>query len=124
MITEQQKVDLQWLWLNGWPVSAAAEHLNIAETSASRIIATAKVTLAREGRPWPRPSPVDERPTLPRLQPEPVPQPDEPKPQRQRLQTFEEQLARIAAGARLTRTFKPTRPDHPFTLGGVGSSLL
>lgn len=124
MITEQQKVDLQWLWLNGWPVSAAAEHLNIAETSASRIIATAKVALAREGRPWPRPRPADERPTLPRLQPELVPPSADPKPRRQRRQTFEEQLARIAAGARLTRTFKPARPDHPFTLGGVGSSLL
>jgi hypothetical protein len=67
---------------------------------------------------------VAERPTLPRLQPESVMQPAEPKPQRQRRQTFEEQLARIAAGARLTRTFKPARPDHPFTLGGVGSSLL
>lgn len=130
MITEQQMVDLQWLWLNGWPISAAAEHLNIAETTACRIIRTAKVKLARDGQPWPRPRPVADRPALPRKHADPAPPPPtlpplEPKQQpRRRSPTFEEQLARIAAGARLTRTFKPPRPDHPFTLGGVGSSLL
>ena len=35
--------------------------------------------------------------------------------------TFEEQLARVAAGAALVPTFRPSRPDPSRTLGGVTS---
>lgn len=143
MITEQQKVDLQWLWLNGWPVHAAARHLGVAGGSAARIINRVKALMARDGRQWPRTLPPEQRPVFghsvpPRTVAKPSPQPTTPpsaapppvggvqaKPcPRRRPPPLEEQLARIAAGARLTRTFKPARPDHPFTLGGVGSSLL
>jgi hypothetical protein len=126
MITEQQQVDLEWLWLAGWPVQPAAEELGIPPSTAERIILRAKVRMAREGKPWPRALPLAERPILPSRRPPMVvaPPPAAPKPQPPRRPTFEEQLARIAAGARLTRKFKTPSPDHPFTLGGVGSSLL
>lgn len=144
MITDQQKVDLQMLWLNGWPVYSAATQLGIRHSIARRLIEKTKSQLTRDGKPWPRALGPTERPlatlVLPKRTPPapppstpapppspPValaPPPVAPKPQPHRRPTFEEQLARIAAGARLTRAFKPPSPDHPFTLGGVGSSLL
>jgi hypothetical protein len=148
MITDQQKVDLQMLWLNGWPVYSAATQLGIRHSIARRLIEKTKLQLTRDGKPWPRALGPTERPLatliLPRraisVEPPPAPPPlaakptpppvslaqppAAPKPAPQRRPTFEEQLARIAAGARLTRKFKPPSPDHPFTLGGVGSSLL
>lgn len=130
MITPQQRRDLQWLWLNGWPVKPAALEIGIPESTAARIIKSAKIHLARDGKPWPHTLPVADRPPLPHKRADPVQMPAPhptpiPKSQpRRRAPTLEEQLARIAAGARLTRTFKPAKSDHPFTLGGVGSSLL
>ncbi|MCT8003270.1 hypothetical protein NZL82_15445 [Sphingomonas sanguinis] len=38
--------------------------------------------------------------------------------------TFEEKLARVAAGARLITVYPLRKPAPPFTLGGVGSSTL
>ena len=38
--------------------------------------------------------------------------------------TFEEQLARVAAGAALVPTFRPSRPDPSRTLGGVATGML
>ncbi|MBG6116237.1 hypothetical protein IWY39_000041 [Sphingobium sp. JAI105] len=148
MITDQQKVDLQMLWLNGWPVYSAATQLGIRHSIARRLIDKTKRQLTRDGKPWPRALGPTERPlaTLvlpkrtapPRLATPPAPPappppppsvplaapPAQPAPPSRARPTFEEQLARIAAGARLTRKFKPPSPDHPFTLGGVGSSLL
>jgi hypothetical protein len=43
---------------------------------------------------------------------------------RRRARSLEEQLAMIAAGARLVPTFKPTRPTIDATLGGVSGGLL
>lgn len=43
---------------------------------------------------------------------------------RRRARSLEEQLAMIAAGARLVPTFKPTRPTIDATLGGVSAGLL
>jgi hypothetical protein len=40
------------------------------------------------------------------------------------LSQFERQLARVAAGAKLTTSFRPTTTDHPMTLGGIASGLL
>jgi hypothetical protein len=45
------------------------------------------------------------------------------KPPRPPL-TFDEKLARVAAGARLVTIHPLRKPDPPFTLGGVGSSTL
>lgn len=38
--------------------------------------------------------------------------------------TFEEQLARVAAGAKLVPAFKPRQPDPEFTLGGVATGMI
>jgi predicted DNA-binding protein (UPF0251 family) len=38
--------------------------------------------------------------------------------------TFEQQLARVRAGAGLVAAFVPRKADHDFTLGGVGSGML
>lgn len=156
-VTEQQKVDLQWLWLNGWAVSPAARHLGIGASTAHNIIRTAKDQLVADGKPFPRMLPQGKRPQLghtptskakgiaprprpsavsamPALKraptiiaapcpPKPVVVAAPPPPPRRRL-SFEEQLARIAAGAGLVPTFKPTRAVTEATLGGVGSALL
>ncbi|MBG6118797.1 hypothetical protein IWY39_002601 [Sphingobium sp. JAI105] len=151
MITDQQKVDLQMLWLNGWPVYSAATQLGIRHSIARRLIDKTKRQLTRDGKPWPRALGPTERPLATLVLPKrtasprpatppapqcppaqlpppqsaaPAPSPPEPSPISRRRPTFEEQLARIAAGARLTRTFRPPSADHPFTLGGIGSSLL
>lgn len=156
-VTDQQKVDLQWLWLNGWAVAPAARHLGIGGSSAHKIIQTVKEQLIAQGKPFPktlaphqrpqlghaappkakpialrpRPAPVATMPALKRAPtviapPPPVtaaPLMPPPPPPRRRL-SFEEQLARIAAGAGLVPTFKPTRAITEATLGGVGSALL
>jgi hypothetical protein len=38
--------------------------------------------------------------------------------------TFEEQLARVAAGAKLVPVFKPRRPEPEFTLGGIATGMI
>ena len=38
--------------------------------------------------------------------------------------TFEEQLARVAAGAKLVPAFKPRKSDPEFTLGGVATGMI
>ena len=54
-ITEQQRVDLQWLLMEGWPIAPAAQELRIGKSSAYRIANELKARLAAEGRNLPRP---------------------------------------------------------------------
>lgn len=154
-ITDQQKIDLQWLWLHGWPVAPAAKHLRIGGSSAHKIIQTVKEQLVEQGKSFPKALPPARRPALghqPTPKARPIARPKRaapiaafpalkaatiidpaalpeiarpaPPPPRRRL-SFEEQLARIAAGqAGIVPVFKPTRPITDATLGGVGSSLL
>jgi transposase len=157
-ITPQQKVDLQWLYLRGWPTAPAADYLGIGRSKAYEIVDAVKAQLRREGKPQPRRLPSAQRPALPHP---PTPKakriPERPKPQAvastpalrrpaamtaaaepvsplplvtakpqpaRRPLSLEEQLARIAAGAKLVPAFRPTRPLIDATLGGVGSGLL
>lgn len=131
--SEQQKVDLQWLWLQGWPIEAAADEVRIPHRTAYRVIDVTKHRMAAERQPLPVRLPPGARPKLadrhaasdkPASPPTPIAL-VEPRPTpRKRAPSLEEQLARIAAGARLIPTFKPTRPTIDATLGGVGSALL
>ena len=162
-VTDQQKVDLQWLWLHGWAVAPAAIRLGIGRSTAYKIVQALKDDLIVQGRAFPRTLSPAERPDLghaptpkkPRIQSPPTPAllpampalqraltviapppppSAAPKPSlppvtatpqpRKRAPTLEEQLARIAAGAGLVPTFKPTRAVTDATLGGVGSAML
>lgn len=60
------------------------------------------------------------------IDPQPLAASAPAKPLRQapRRLTFEEQLARVAAGAGIHTKFRPPAPALAMTLGGVGSSLL
>ncbi|MGE4324123.1 MAG: hypothetical protein AB7E60_13995 [Sphingobium sp.] len=168
IITDQQRIDLQWLWLSGWPVKPAADHLGMPAGKAYQIVQKLKLQLVAEGKPFPRalpknrrplpgqPKPAKTAPTPRQTKPNPkpavattapatpppahpaqmAPAPERAPPQppaspppraaqpRQRI-SFEEQLARVAAGkAGLIPNFKPTRPTIDATLGGVGSAML
>lgn len=158
-IEPQKQVDLQWLYLAGWPVAAAAKKVGIHQLHrAHAIIDALKGDLRRQGKPLPQRLPRAERQTLsdaiplidevadqapasPSVAPPPPPSAEvpaakpmkpaselavvsaKPQPVRRPL-PLDEQIARIAAGAKLVRTFRPTRPLIDATLAGVSSGLL
>jgi hypothetical protein len=150
-ISAQQRVDLQWLYLSGWSVRAAAEQVGIRSIDrAHDIIDAAKAELRRYGTRLPqRLNRADRKHSAPAATPSAtviahdapppppsiaIPEPEQRRPQlpimtakpqpARRPLSLEEQLARIAAGAQLVPTFRPTRPLIDATLGGVGSGLL
>lgn len=64
-LTPQQKVDMEWLYLAGWPVAPAADYLGIGRSKAYEIIEALKVQLRRQGKPFPSKLPAAKRPRLP-----------------------------------------------------------
>ncbi|MFY9351663.1 MAG: hypothetical protein WAO77_15100 [Sphingobium sp.] len=63
-ITDQQKVDLLWLWMAGWPVAPAARHLRLGLCSAYAIVQQEKDAMVAAGKPWPKTMPPQLRPRL------------------------------------------------------------
>lgn len=49
---------------------------------------------------------------------------DRERAQRGRRLSFEDQLRRVQAGARVVRKFEPRAADHDFTLGGVATGMI
>jgi hypothetical protein len=123
---DQVRVDVEFHLLRGSTLQAAANRTGIAVSSVHKIGEDLRERLKAEGKRIPpglrrrqasqKPKPPAEVRTIMR----PVPVLSRPVV---RL-SFEEQLARVAAGAAIATKFTPPRSAPDITLGGVASSLL
>ncbi len=106
--------------------SAKATLLLMQNSLSGATVSMSFIKRAREGYlaslrvPPAPPPPIVRRPVVKRRIAAPVPK---PKPPRAPL-TFEEKLARVAAGAKLVAVPQFRKPDPNFTLGGVASASL
>lgn len=134
--TKQVEQLLEWR-REGWSLRSIADQLGCSPQAVSIHDHKARIKAIRAGeapeagapaRPCRRGVPPTAVPAAPAPAPEPMPA-LEPEVQSQpkavpRVRTFEEQLAAVAAGARLIEKPVFTRRVTTQTLGGVASGLL